>query len=695
MTGSTKIADAHRRRWAIVYVRQSDPKQVLHNRESGFNQRALQQRLRELGWPSNRIRLIDDDQGQSGRSAEGREGFQSLVAEVSLRKVGIVMGYEVSRLSRNNADWYRLLELCALFDTLIADTDGIYHPREFNDRLLLGLKGTLSEAELHSLRLRLDAGRLSKARRGELVQHLPTGYVRQADGTVALDPDASVRERIRLVFTTFAELGSMQKVVRFLARQRLPLPRRQTSGLDAGQLLWKEATSNAVQVILKNPAYAGVFAYGRRIVDRSRQVPGRPATGRIRQPKDRWLAWVPGMYPAYITVAEYERNQATITESHQKMAERLSRTQAFRTGAALLTGLVRCGRCGHAMSVSYKDNRFQHVCRGAKHHSAGPTCQYLSGARLDDAVTRAFFAALSVASIDALDRVTAGHQAHHRELLAHLDQEVTRLAYAAKRAERQYDQVDPENRLIAATLEKKWEAALAEWEQATTRRSEAHARTPPSAPLPPELRAAFADVGPRLPELWPTLSGDARKRLVRTLVTGVNLRREDDGLVRIRIVWIGGEVTEHPVRLPISSRKRSEHEVRIVARIRELANAGHRDDGIATRLNAEGFTPCRGERFTGKIVRLLRNRHDVVLGLARIRRGEGSEFYTIAALARRLRVEPTWIYRRIRAKRIRVRRHPLFGCYLFPRTTALVDQFRQLRRGEVPHITIPQVHCNG
>jgi DNA invertase Pin-like site-specific DNA recombinase len=695
MTGSNKITDSHRQRLAIVYVRQSDPRQVLHHRESGINQRALQQRVRELGWPSNRLRLIDDDQGQSGRSAAGREGFQSLVAEVSLRKVGLVMGYEVSRLSRNNADWYRLLELCALFDTLIADADGIYHPREFNDRLLLGLKGTLSEAELHSLRLRLDAGRLSKAKRGELVQHLPTGYRRQPDGGIDLDPDASVRDRLRLVFTKFAELGSMQKVVRFLVRHHLRLPRRQTSGLDAGQVLWKEASSPAVQSILKNPAYAGVFAYGRRIVDRSRQVPGRPATGRIRQPKDRWVAWVPGAYPAYITVAEYERNQATIAENHQAMAERLSRRQAFRTGAALLTGLVRCGRCGHAMSVSYKGHRVQYVCVGAKHRSAGPTCQHLAGHRLDEAVTQAFFAALNPASIDALDRVTAGQAAHHREVLAHLEQEVTRLEYAAKRAERQYDRVDPENRLIAATLEAKWEAALGEWEQAKARLGEERSRTPPSAPVPPEWRAAFADVGPRLPELWPKLSGEARKRLLRTLVTGVNLLREDDGVVRIRIVWVGGEVCERAVRLPISSRLRSEHEAKIVTRIRELVNDGHRDDGIAERLNAEGLTPCRSETFTGKIVRILRNRHDVVLGLERIRRGEGSEFYTIAALARRLRIEPTWIYRGIRAKRIRVRRHPLYGCYLFPRTKAVVDQFRQLRRGEVPHITIPQVHGNG
>ncbi len=695
MNGSNKIADTHRQRMAVVYIRQSDPKQVLHNRESGLNQRALQHRLREMGWPASRIRLLDDDQGRSGRTAEGREGFQSLVADVGLRKVGIVMGYEVSRLSRNNADWYRLLELCALFDTLIADADGIYHPRDFNDRLLLGLKGTLSEAELHSLRLRLDAGRLSKAKRGELVQHLPTGYVRQGDGSIDFDPDASVRDRIRLVFEKFAELGSMQKVVRYLARNQLRLPRRQTSGLFAGDVLWKDASANSVQGILKNPAYAGAFAYGRRIVDRSRQTPGRPASGRLRQPQDQWLALVPDVYPAYILWADYERNQATIAENHQAMAERLSRKQALRSGAALLTGLVRCGFCGHALGVQYKDRRFQYICLGARRQYAGSTCQYLSGQPLDEAVVREFFTALEPAQIDALDRVTVQNQAHHREMLKHLGQEATRLEYAAKRAERQYDRVDPENRLIASTLEKKWEQALAEWEQAKSRLVEAQSKAPQSVPVPPELRAAFADVGKRLPELWPRLASEARKRLLRTLVTAINLRREEDGIVQVRIVWVGGQVRECRVRLPISTRRRTEHEAKIVARIRTLVDEGLRDDAIAQQMNREGFAPCRSTKFTPLIVLKLRGHHKIFLGLERIRRGTLPIAYTIAALARRLRVDSAWIYRGIAAKRIRIDRDPTYGCYLFPRTRDTVQELQRLRRGEIPHITFPKGHCNG
>ena len=356
MNGSNKILPTHQQRQAIVYLRQSTPKQVLKNCENATNQRALCGRLLKWGWRKDQIVLIDEDQAQSAKQVAGRDGFQRLVADVSLRKVGLIIGTEVSRLSRNCADWHRLLELCGLFDTLIADAEGIYNPRDFNDRLLLGLKGTLSEAELHSIRMRMDAGRLSKAGRGELVQHLPTGYVRDAIGVVRLDPDQSVQARIRLAFGKFRELGSAQKVLRYMAKSGLKLPRRQTSGLYAGTVLWKEPTSAAMLSLLKNPVYAGAFAYGRRIADATRQTPGRRATGRIRQPRDRWLALVKDVYPAYITWEEHERVLATIEENRQKMAERLTRKQAIRCGAALLTGLVRCGRCGHAMQVIYKDN---------------------------------------------------------------------------------------------------------------------------------------------------------------------------------------------------------------------------------------------------------------------------------------------------------------------------------------------------
>ncbi len=641
----------------------------------------------EWGWKKNQVVVIDDDQGQSGTSAAARTGFQMLVADVSLRKVGIIMGYEVSRLSRNNADWQQLLQLCALFDTLIGDADGVYNPRDFNDRLLLGSKGTISEAELHSLRLRLDAGRLSKAKRGERVQHLPSGYLRDADGVVQFDPDTSIQERIRLVFHQFFELGSIQKVLRYLAKHQLQLPRRQTSGLYAGDVLWKAPSLSAINSILRNPTYAGAFAYGRRIADPAAQIPGRRATGRRRQPKERWLALVQGVYPAYISWSDYERIQATIAENRQTMADRLTRKQALRQGAALLTGLVRCACCGHAMQVSYKDKRFQYICQSARARYGGPTCQYLSGQPIDAAVVEEFFRVLEPSQIDALERISAGQVEHHQELLRHLEQEATRLQYAAARAEKQYNCVDPENRLIAATLEKKWESALSEAEEAKSRLLDAKSKTPQAIPIAADLKATFADAGRRLPEIWPGLSAEARKQLLRTLVTGVNLRRDANGMVQVRIVWRGGLVSERQVRLAVSTRRRSEIEATIVARIRTLAQEGLRDEAIAKRLNQEGLFPCRGAAFTPTIVLKLRCRYRIHLGLGRLRRGELPIGYTIAAMARLVGVDAGWIYRAIRAGTIRIARDTQFGCYLFPRTQAAVKQLTRLRKGKVGHVS--------
>lgn len=298
---SGKIAERHLQRLAYVYVRQSSPKQVLHHRESQVNQYQLVQRAESLGWSPERIQVIDTDQGMSGQESASRNGFQELVTEVSLGHVGIIFGYEVSRLARNNGDWYHLLDLSAVFGTLIADCDGVYDPRLYNDRLLLGLKGTMSEAELHLLRQRLDAGRMSQVKRGEYRQHLPTGLVRQPDGTVIKDPDEQVRHVIELLFSTFVELGSCQKVLRYLKQAGILLPRHQTAGLHKGEMLWKPPSEAAIYDIIRNPAYAGAFAYGRKQSDPTRRIPGRPAAGRIKQPMDKWLHLQQGVYPAYIS----------------------------------------------------------------------------------------------------------------------------------------------------------------------------------------------------------------------------------------------------------------------------------------------------------------------------------------------------------------------------------------------------------
>lgn len=298
---SGNVDRSHLERTAFVYIRQSTMKQVHEHRESQYNQFALVERARSLGWASQQVRIIDVDLGQSGQNAEGRPGFQELVAEVSLGRAGIVLGTEAPRLARNGRDWHHLLEVCALWGTLIGDTDGLYDPREYNDRLLLGLKGTMSEAKLHLLRSRMDAGRMSQVRRGEYVQHLPTGYIRQPDKTVPMDPDQGVVEALALVFTQFALLGSVPKLLRFLRDQGLLLPRRQTSGPQAGDLQWKRPTASMLLDMLHNPAYAGAFAYGRKQMDPRRKKPGHPAAGRSRRPQEEWLALHRDAYPAYLS----------------------------------------------------------------------------------------------------------------------------------------------------------------------------------------------------------------------------------------------------------------------------------------------------------------------------------------------------------------------------------------------------------
>ena len=695
MNGSAKIQAQHRERQAVVYLRQSTPKQVLNNRESAINQRALCGRLAELGWHKSQIAVIDDDQGKSGAHAGDRAGFQRLVADVSLRRVGIIMGYEASRLSRSCADWHRLLELCALFDTLIADADGVYHPRDFNDRLLLGLKGTLSEAELHSIRLRLDAGRLSKAGRGELIQPLPTGLNREPGGKVCFDPDQAVQDRLRLVFAKFLELGSVHKVLRFFVRHRLKLPRRQIAGRFSGMVLWREPSSFMLLDMLQNPAYAGAFAYGRRQARTRCSGSERPAVSRLRRRRADWLALVRDVYPAYIAWDVYEQIQARLTGNARAMAYQMAKKPEPRGGAALLTGLVRCGLCGGAMSVVYKGgprDRFNYRCDRLKQQYAKPGCQHLSGAPIDDAVVHEFFEALRPAAIDAWEAVRSQEAEHAGDLRRHLLQEVERLRYAAARAERQYDCVDPENRLIASSLEKKWEAALAELAEVQGRLTEADARPTNSAAIAPELRAAFADAGRRLPELWPQLSAEARKELLRALMTGVNLRREDNGVVQIRIVWRGGLVSETTARVAISTRRHSAMERRIVARIRELTDQGLRDAAIAERLNQEGYYPCRRAAFNEQAVYNLRYRYGVVLGFAQLRRGVLPDGYTIRAMARLIGATPWWIYHGIHRGRIRVAKDVFFGCYLFPKTKEAVRQMKLLKLHKIAQARFTEEH---
>jgi DNA invertase Pin-like site-specific DNA recombinase len=458
-----KVLAWHRDRLAIVYVRQSTAQQVLNHQESTRLQYGLVDRAQALGWAADRVLVIDEDLGRSGTRADDRTGFQRLVLEVSLDHVGLILGVEMSRLARSNTDWYQLLELCALFRTLLADLDGVYDPTQYNDRLLLGLKGTLSEAELHVLQQRMHQGRLAKARRGELTFALPIGYVWGPDGQLLLDPDEQVQAVVRLVFGKFAELGTLHGVLRYLADRDIRLGVRVREGAGKGELVWRRPNRMTLQNMLKHPLYAGAYVYGRRQEDPRRRRSGRPRSGRVVVAPSQWLAFVPDRGPAYLTWEQHQANLARLQANRARAASR----GAVRAGPALLAGLVVCARCGTRLIVRYRGSpaRATYVCARHAGDYGAPHCQHVAAAGLDALVSQQVLAALEPAALE-LSLVAAERVEQERaELGRWWQQRRERAAWEAERARRQYDAVEPEHRLVARTLERRWEAKLAAQQQ--------------------------------------------------------------------------------------------------------------------------------------------------------------------------------------------------------------------------------------
>lgn len=634
-----KVTNRHQERLAYIYVRQSTTKQIHHNQESQQYQYRLQQRAEELGWPLERIKVIDSDLGLSGRHADIRTGFQELVAEVSLGHVGIVFGYEVSRLARNNRDWYHLLDLAAMFKTLIADNDGIYDPRLYNDRLLLGLKGTMSEAELHWLRQRLDEGRMSQVKRGVYRQKLPTGLERLPDGTVVKHPDDQVRHVLDLLFVKFEELGSVTKVIRYFRQQNIQLPRRQSAGPHCNQILWKDASESAVTDTLKNPAYAGAFVYGRRRVDPSRCQPGRPATGRPRQPMEKWLHIQQDAYPAYISWEQYLTNQERIQQNGLRFMQQRQKAQGIeREGPGLLQGLVVCGHCSRRMQTVYKHTP-RYVCRGLSRVIAAPsTCNSVRAPVIDDVVVQAFFEAIQPAQLDVLEAILQEQQTEKQRLERQWQEQLKRVRYEAHLAQRQYDAVDPDNRLVAAELERRWEDKLHQLRQT----EEAHhhfLQTPLPEGVPLELQQQFQEVSQHLSELWPSLKNSQKKQLLRSLISQVIIRRLTPDQIQLRIVWISGFYTDKTAWTPVWRQTDVSNYDQMVERIRQLWLEHCKDEEIADRLTAEGFHSARAAQVRPDTVMKIRLKNKWYLPFERIRRGERLEGYlSVSQLADRLNI---------------------------------------------------------
>lgn len=614
-----KIQACHLDRLAVVYVRQSTMQQVDRHRESTRLQYALVDRAIELGWPQSRVMVIDEDLGLSGSTAEGRPGFQRLVGEVGLDHVGIVLGIEVSRLARSSRDWYQLLEVCALFSTLIADADGLYDPTTYNDRLLLGLKGTMSEAELHILKQRMLEGKRAKARRGELVLPLPMGYVRHASGEVMKDPDEQARGVIEAVFEQFERRGTLNGVLRYLVEQDLRMPYRLASGPRKGELEWRRPNRVTLGDLLHNPIYAGAYVYGRRPIDPRRKKPGRPSTGRTVTKPEQWEVLIKDRLPAYIGWERYENNL------RQLAANAAQGVGVVRKGPSLLSGLLVCGRCGLRMATQYNNNArgLRYVCSRMLVNYGEPLCQSLAGTSLDEQIRHLIFQALKPAALEISLQVAEDLEAERARHRTHWQQRLERAAYEAQRAERQYQAAEPENRLVVRTLERHWEEAL----QAEAKLKDDYARflsTEPS-PLTSEEREHIRCLAADIPALWeaPTTTDAERQAIVRQLVERVIVTVLDDSeQVTIEVHWAGGHCTRTRVTRPVARLEQLSYYPELLARVAALHEQGVGCRESAKRLNAEGWRPAkRRETFTAAMVSNLLARQGLRSGSAKQRHG--------------------------------------------------------------------------
>ncbi len=686
MTVSELITPTHLQKKAIIYVRQSTLTQVLFNQESLRLQYALEQRAHSLGWRAEDIEVIDADLGLTGASAHQRSGFQELVTKVTLGQAGIILSSDVTRLSRNCSDWYPLLDVCGYRGCLIADQDGVYDPGSTNGRLLLGLKGQLSELELHTIRARMTAGLLNKARRGELALTLPVGLIRDAAGRVHKDPHQEVHDRLQLIFATFLQKRSASKVLEFLNRHDLLLPRRDRFG----DLVWKRPTVAAILQILKNPAYAGVFVYGRtRTVHAD---PASPHTKQVRLPHEEWKIRVPDVYPAYISWQTFEQIQSMLADNYAAYDRNKTRGVP-RPGAALLQGMVACGECGHRMVIEYKHHT-RYLCNYLRQQYRVPVCQYIPADAVDAQVVEAFFQALSPLELDVYEQAVAAQQAEEAQVTHAHEQRLSRLRYEASLAQRQFLQVDPDNRLVAAELEKRWEAALAELKRAEEATANATPSPSPLLSLPPDLQAAFRAIGHHLPGLWRQglIKPVHQKALLRCLIDLVVVRRPTLEWVQVHIVWRGGATTDLQVPVPVGSLADLAGAQEMERIILERSGQGVSDEVIAEELTAQGYRSPMRLVVLPSTVKIIRLRHGIfqVRSQSHPRQVKGA--LTLSQIAKALDIAPHWIYDRIHKGTIQISRDSQTNLYLFPDDPATLEQFRQLRAGTLKTVRFSKEH---
>jgi DNA invertase Pin-like site-specific DNA recombinase len=574
----------------MVYVRQSSPQQILEHRESTARQYALADRAVLLGWQRDQVIVVDDDQGQSGASVAGRLGFQRLLAEVSLDHVGIIFGLEMSRLARSCKDWHQLLEVCAIFRTLLADQDGLYDPTDFNDRLLLGLKGTMSEAELHILKGRLYQGKLNKARRGELHNHAPIGYVRLLNGDFAFDPDEQAQSLVRLIFTEFPRQGSLHGLLRYLVHHGLRMPVRPHYGPNRGQLEWRRPNRETLQNLLHHPIYAGAYRFGHRAVDARKKVPGRRSTGRTINKPENCAVLLRDRFPAYITWEQFEANQQRLEEN----CARASSLGAPREGTSLLGGLLHCGRCGQQLLVQYsgRANRLRYQCSRAAIEYAEPVCLGVAGRDLDEFIADRVLKVLEPASLELSLAALEDLEQERARLDQHWRQKLERARQQVDRAARQYHAVEPENRLVGRTLERQWEEALREQERLTVEYGAFQRQQP--IRLTDEERALVHQLASDIPALWQAAdtTPQDRQQIVRLLLERVDVNVEGNSeRMELTLQWAGGFTSRYHHTRSVSCYDQLSNREELLARIETLRATGRTLQQVAEQLNREGFRP--------------------------------------------------------------------------------------------------------
>ncbi len=612
---TTKIQTHHRQKMAYVYLRQSTMAQVHHHQESTQRQYALKDRAQELGWRTDQIRVLDADLGSSGTQMNNRRDFQTLVADVSLEKVGAVFALEASRLSRSCSDWHRLLEICSLTGTLIVDADGCYDPADFNDQLLLGLKGTMSQAELHFLRGRLQGGKRNKAQRGELRFPLPVGFVYgENPGGVMLDPDVEVQNAVRLVFSAFRQTGSAYGVVRHFLQHQLTFPRRAYGGVWNGKIFWGSLRHGRVLSLLSNPCYAGAYAFGRYRGIKSVSTDGQIQSKVARQPIQSWLVLIQEHHPGYINWDEYLDHQQMLEQNQTNQPE-LCSTGAAREGRALLQGLLLCGHCGRRLSPRYTGNGGIHpmyeCTRRQEDTRYSPSCIRLSADVIDQAVGQRILEVLQPEQIEIALRAVQELERRSQAVDQQWRMRLERLEYQAQLAQRRYEEVDPANRLVAATLEQRWNEALQA--KATAQEELNRQRQEQGLALTDEQKAQLLALANDLPRLWKSQSTSTqdRKRMLRLLIKDITVERvrtERKALLHFR--WQGGAVEDLSLALPLPAPDKVRYPQPVVERVRTLALTMTDAEIIAT-LNQEHLLSATGKPFTLSMIKWVRTRHGI------------------------------------------------------------------------------------